>query len=52
VTLRQLGEWCLSWSEDQHKQVKVDDIPECAKTTDLSIIDDGSPRAHIKFLTS
>jgi len=49
MTLRDLGEWCLSWEEDQDKNVSVSGIPRNAKVAELSISDNGTKNATVYF---
>jgi len=49
MTLRELGEWCLSWPEDLDKQVAIiDPINYRTKPKDLTIVVGKAPRILIE----
>ena len=49
MTLRQLGEWCLSWPEDLDKQVAIiDPINFRTKPKGLTIVVGKPPRILIE----
>lgn len=49
MTTFELTAFMASCIEDQDKTIKVDEIPERAKVTDLSMSDDGTNKCRLYY---